>query len=167
MDGEQINRVPGKNRQQRVELGGRLEAEARLHRERNRHRVAQRTEDGVNFLRFAQQSAARAFAIDDGRGTAEVQVNRRDGIFLQLPCCANERGDVVTDHLRDDGFAGRIFGDGLKYPFLRARIAMDPEVFRPINIRPAVARDDAHELQRRHVLHRCERKHRRAGAEQV
>ena len=156
-----------KQRQQRVKFRRRLETDARFHRERNRHRVAQRAENGVNFLRLAQQPAARAFAIDNRRGTAEVQVNRGDGILLQQLRVADERGNVVADELRDDGPAGGIFGDGIENPFFRPRIAVDAEIFRPINIRPAVTRDDAHELQRRHVLHRREREHGRSRAEQV
>ena len=88
-------------------------------------------------------------------------------MLLQQLCVADERGDVVADELRDDGFAGRIFGDGIENPFFRARIAVDAEVFRPINIRSAVTRDDAHELQRRHVLHRREREQRLFAAEQI
>ena len=41
---------------------------------------------------------------------------------------------------------------------------MDAEVFRPINVRPAVARDDAHELKRGHILHGREGEQRRSVA---
>ncbi len=167
VDGEQINRMLYEQRQQRVELGGRIKTDARFHSERNRYRVAQCAENGVNYFRRAQQPAAGAFAINDGRGAAEIQVNRGDGIFLQQFRRADERGNVVADELGDDGFAGRILGDGIENPFFRPRIAVDAEVFCPINIRPAVARNDAHELQRRHVLHRRERQHRVGGAEQI
>ena len=85
VDGEQVNRMLGEQRQQRVELSRRLETDARLDGERNRHRVAQRAEDGVNFLRLAQQAAARAFAINDRRGTAEIQLNCGDGMVAAIP----------------------------------------------------------------------------------
>ena len=166
VDGEQVNRVLGKHRQQQIKFLRRFKTDARLHRERNNHRVAQRAENGVNARRLAQQPAAGAFAINNRCGTAEVQVNRGDGKLLQQLRVAHERGNVVADHLRDDGLAGGVFGDGIENPLFRPRIAVDAEVFRPINLRPAVAVHDAHELERRHILHRRERGEQRVAAEQ-
>ncbi len=156
-----------KNWQQRIKFLRRFKTNARFYRKRHRHRVAQRAENRVNARWFAQQSAARALAINNWRGTTEIQINRGDGKLLQQLCIAHERGNIVADHLRDDGFTGGIFGDGIENPFFRPRIAMDAKIFRPINFRPAVAVNDAHELQRRHVLHRRERGEWRIAAQQL
>lgn len=167
VDGQQVNRMFREQWQQRVELGGRLETDARLHRERNCDRVAQRAEDGVDFLRFAQQASPGTFAINDRRRAAEVQLNRGNGVTLQFLRRADERGDVVADELCNNRATGRVFGDGIENPFLRARIAVDAEVFRPTNIRPAVACQHAPELERGHVLHRREREDGRRAVKQV
>ena len=48
-----------------------------------------------------------------GDRAAEVQINRRDWMLLQLVRGAHEGRDVVADHLRDDRPAGWILRDGL------------------------------------------------------
>ncbi len=143
--------------QQFVEDVRRIEAEARFDGEFDGDGVAQRAEDGVHALRFAQQAAAGAFAINDGRGTAEVQVHGGDGILLQFLRGADERGDVVADHLRDDGPAGGILGDGFENPFFEVRGGVDAKIFGVINIRAAVRRHESPERQVGDVLHRRER----------
>ena len=91
-----------KNRQQFIEHVRRIKAEARFDGELDFHRVAQRAENGVHALGFAQQTAAGAFAINDRRGAAEIQVHGGNRIFLQLARGAHQRRNVVADHLRDD-----------------------------------------------------------------
>ena len=110
-------------------------------------------------LRFAQQSAASAFAIDDGSGAAEVQVNGRDGIVLQFLGRAHERRDVVADHLGDDRPAGGILRDGIQDPLFQVGNGVDAKVFGPVNIRSAVTADHAHEFQRGDILHGRQREH--------
>ena len=89
--GEHVERVPREDRQQRVELLRRGETEARLHGERDRHRLAQRAEDGVDARALAQQAAAGALAVDDRRGAAQVQVDGRDRQLLQRRRRAHQR----------------------------------------------------------------------------
>ena len=117
---EQINRVLREDRQQRVKLVRRSEAHARFHRELDAHRIAQRAENGVNALRFAEQSAAGAFLVNDRRGAAEIQVNRHDREALQFFRGAHERGNVVADHLRDDRLARGVLFDGRHDPGLQS-----------------------------------------------
>ncbi len=105
------------------------------------HGVAQRAENGIHARGLAEQPAARAFAIDDRRRTAQVQVHRRNRILLQLARGAHQRGDVVADHLRDHRPAGRVLGDRLEDVLVQPRSGVDPEVLRDIDIRPAVGGD--------------------------
>ena len=163
MNGQRVERVLGKDGQQRVELAYVTEAHASFDGELDADRFAQRSEDGINPLRLAQQATARALAIHDGRGAAEVQVNRGDVKLLKFLRRADERGDVVADHLRDDGPARGVLFDGIENPFLRARHGVDAEVFRPINIRAAVAVHEIPKRAVRHVLHRGERQERRGA----
>ena len=103
-------------------------------------------------------------AIDLNLGCPAPIVYRKcaGGGLLREP----QRIDAILGALRDDGPAGGIFGDGIQNPFFRPGIAVNAEVFRPINIRPSVTGDDAHEFQRGHILHWCQREHRRGSGQQ-
>ena len=91
--GERVDRVPGEDRQQPVELLRRGETEAGLHRERDRHRLAQRAQDGVDALALPEQAAAGALPVDDRRRAAQVQVDGGDGQLLERPSpCAPATG---------------------------------------------------------------------------
>ena len=128
--GEQVERVLREDGQQLGEDLRRVEADAGLDREPDLHRVAQRAQDGIHARGVAQQAAARAFAIDDRRGTAQVQIHRRHRVLLQLARRAHQRGNVVADHLRDDRPAGGVLGDGLEDVLVQPRSGIDPEVLR-------------------------------------
>jgi hypothetical protein len=121
----------------------------------------------VNALRFAEQTTARTFLVNDGRGTAEVQINRGDRKLLQCFRRANERRNVVADQLRNDGLAGGILFDGFENPLLWSRDGMNAKVFRPVNIRTPVTMHQIPERGIGHILHRREREEGRGAAEQV
>lgn len=61
---------------------------------------------------FAKEPAACIFAIDDGSGAAEVEVDSCDGVFREFLSGADKFWGVLADHLRDDGLVGRVFRDG-------------------------------------------------------
>jgi WG containing repeat len=165
--GKQVKRMFRENGQQFLEDVGRIEAEARLDGELDGNGLAQRAEDGVHAFRFAQQATAGAFAVNDGRGTAEVEVNGGHGQLLEFLRGADEGRNVVADHLRDDRLAGGILGDGFDDPFLEVRHGMDAEIFRVIDIRAAVLGHQPPERQVGDVLHRREREDGLRGVEQL
>jgi len=105
MHGQQINGMFGKQIQQRVKPS----AESKPIRV---FTVSGMATASRNAPRMASISPARAAGrprrICDKRPgrAAQVQINRRDGILLQGAGRARQRGDVVADHLRDDGPPG-------------------------------------------------------------
>lgn len=166
VDGEEVERMAREDGKEFVEDRGRIKAESGLDGELDGDGVAEGAEDGVHTAGFAEESAAGAFAIDDGRGATEVQVDGSDGISLQLGGGANEGGDVVADHLRDGGFAGGIFGDGFENPFFEMGHGVDAEIFGVIDVRTAVGRHEFPEREVGDILHRRERENGlRAGKE--
>lgn len=167
VDGEQVERMAGEDRQELVEDRGVIKTDPCFHGERDRDRFAQRAQDRVDALRLAKQTPTRAFATHDRHRTPEVQIDRRDGMLLQLARGADKRRDVVADHLRDDRPAGRVLRDGRKNLRIEPRIGQDPEVFGEINVGVPVTADQPHEAQVRHILHRREREDRLVAAEQL
>ena len=111
MDGYEINGVFCKEREKYLKGFLRVEAKTGLHRELPWNGVSQRPENFIDTGQVAQQSSARALAVDHRGGTAEVQIDRRDGMLGQLLCRTNQRRDVVANHLSDNGAAGRILRD--------------------------------------------------------
>ena len=104
----------------------------------------------------AQQTAPGAFAVNDRSGAPKIQVDGGDGILLKLPRRANERRDVIADHLGHDGFAGRIMSDRLENVTIQGGSGMHPEVLSEINVRAAILRHECPKRQVGHVLHRGE-----------
>jgi len=80
---------------------------------------------------------------------------------------ADQSGNVVADHLGDDGAAGVVFGDGTEDGFFEIGSGVDAEVFGVKKIRPAVTRHEAHEGQIGHILHRREGQERVRFCEQT
>src|SRR5207247_1346808 len=101
-----------------------------------------------------------ALAVDYWRRTTEVQINRRDWIPLQFLRRPDQCGDIVADQLRYRWTARRIFRDRAQDWLLQVRSRMHPEIFREINIRPAVPAHQTPERQIRHILHRRQRQQR-------
>jgi hypothetical protein len=167
VDGKQVERMTEEDGKEFVENSAVIEADARFHRERDRDGFAQCAQDSIDAVGVAEQTAAGAFAIHDRNGAAEVQINRRDRVLLQLARGADERRDVVADHLRDDRAARRILRDGGEDLRIESRFGQDPEVFGEIKVRVAVAADQAHEAQVRDILHRREREDGSVAAQQV
>lgn len=87
-------------------------------------------------------------------------------MLLQLARGADERRDIVADHLGDDRPSGRVLRDGAKDLRIEPRLVQDPEVLRKINVRVPVFADQAHEAQVRHILHRRERQDRLGATKQ-
>ena len=86
-------------------------------------------------------------------------------MLLQFFGRADQGRHVIADHLRHHRAAGRILGDRLQYPAVQPRLGVDPEIFRPIHVRPAVTRHQAPERQVSHVLHRRKREDRLAAVQ--
>ena len=163
MHGDQIDRVLLEKPQQRLENLRSIETDPRFYREGNRNCLPQRAEDRVDLFRFAQQSAAGAFSVNDRRGASEVQVDCSHGMLLQFFRGADQGRHIIADHLRHHRPAGRILGNRLQYVAFQPRLGVHPKVFRPIHVRTAVTRHQAPERQVSHVLHRRKRKNRLAA----
>ena len=84
VNGEQVERMAGEDRQELVEDSGVIEADARFHRERDGDGFAQRAQNPVDAGGVAEQTAAGAFAIHDRHGAAKVEIDRGDGMLLQF-----------------------------------------------------------------------------------
>ena len=73
-------------------------------------------------------------------------------------CCrvgrADERGNIVADHLRDDGLPGGVPLDGVENPLLRRRLGVDAEVLGPVDVGTAVLVNQRPEGAVGDVLHR-------------
>ena len=136
---QQVQRVFGENCQQFRKRFGRLEPEARLDRKHGCDRIAQSAQDGIHALRLTQQAAAGAFAIDHGRRTAQIQVHRGNGILLQLPRCADQRRNIVANHLGHNRLACGILSDGPEDVLVERRSGVNAEILGKINIRTAVS----------------------------
>lgn len=159
--------MTGENQQELVEDMGVVEADARFHGEGDRDGCAQGAQDLVDAVWVTEQTAAGAFAIHDRHGAAEVQIDRRDWMLLQLACGTDQRRDVVADHLRDDRATGRVLRDGGENLRIEARGGQDAEIFGEVNVSVSVAADQAHERQVRDVLHRREREDGILAAQQI
>ncbi len=85
-----------------VEDSRRVEADTRLHG-KGIVIAARSAPNGVHARGVAEEAAAAHLAIHDGRGAAEFEVDRSDRMLQEFARGANERGDVVADHLCDDG----------------------------------------------------------------
>ena len=84
--GQKIDLVPGEERQERVPVGIVTETYPGLDRERHpRHDLAEGSQDGINSMRFAQQSPAGTLAVHDGRGAPQIEIHGSHRILLQLP----------------------------------------------------------------------------------
>ena len=157
---QQIQPMPRENLQQRVELRRALKPDARLHGERPLHRAPQHAEEFVHARQVAEQAAARALAINDRCGAAEIEIDRRDGVFFESLRHAGHRLEVVADDLRHRRTAGGIFHDRTQNRFLGHIVGRHAEILGEIQIRPAVARHQPPERPVRDVLHRRERQNR-------
>src|SRR5687767_4944611 len=111
VDREDVRTMLAEDREELVEVCGRIEADACLDGEFDvGNGIAESADDRIDAVWLPQETATRAFAINDRRGTAEVQVDASDFVALQCGGSADERRDVVADHLCDDRTAGGILG---------------------------------------------------------
>jgi len=72
VDGEEVDLMLREDGEEFVEDVGIVEADAGLNCKRNGDGLSEGAEDGIDALGFTEEAAAGAFAIDDGRGAAEV-----------------------------------------------------------------------------------------------
>ena len=75
VDRQAVDAVAAENFQQRGKLVLVRVADAGLHGEAAGNRLAQRSQETVDLLRFAQQAAAGVLAADDRRGAAEIEID--------------------------------------------------------------------------------------------
>ncbi len=129
------------------------EADAALDGEAPPDRGAQRLQEGVHPFRMAQQPAAGILAADHRRGAAEVEIDARNRQPLQLAGAAQQGGQILADHLREDRNAGFVLGDGPDRLGIEPGIRRDAEVLGDEQVRPAIAGHQPHERQVRDVLH--------------
>lgn len=126
----------------------------------------------VNGMSMTSRNAPRIRSMRSGSRSSPPPAHLRYTIGTGQPsfrsiaatgCCCSSRAvrtsgrNVVADHLRDDGAAGRVLRDGGEDMRIKPRLGQDPEVFGEINGRVAVTADQAHEAPVRHILHRRER----------
>ena len=167
MDCEQVEPVSGENLQQGVKLRRTLKPDARLDRKRTPHRAAQNAEEFVHPGQVPEEPTASTFAINNRRGTAEVEIDRRDGVLFQSLRHAGHRHEVVADDLRYRWPAGGIFHNRAQDRFLRHIVGRNPKKFGEIQIRTAMAGHQPPERPVCDVLHRRERKNRPPALEQL
>lgn len=153
VDGEEVQGVAGENGKQLGEGVGGIEADPSFNGERDAEGVAEGAEDRIDALGFAEQAAAGTFAVDDGGGAPEVEVDGSDGEMLQFPGGPDEGGDIITDELGNDRPARGVVRDGLEDVAVEAGPGIDAEVFREVEVGAAEAGEQAPEGQVGDVLH--------------
>src|SRR5688572_579370 len=130
-----------------------MKTNACFHRERDSDCLTQCAENGIDPLGFSEETASRAFAVNHRCGATEIQINRGYSVSLQLARRANQRRDVITDHLRDDRSLRRILSDRTKNIFLKIRCWMNTKVFGVVNVGAAILRHQPPEWQISDILH--------------
>ena len=153
VDGEQVERVPGKNGQEPVEYRRVIKSDPGFHGKPDGYGLTERAKDGVDAIRIAQETAPGAFAVNHGGRASEVEVDGSDGELLQFARGPDQRRDVVANHLGDGRSAGGIAGEGLDDPFLEVRVFVDAEILGVIKIRAAVLRHEPPKGEVGYVLH--------------
>lgn len=124
MDGEEVDGVAGEEGEEAFPSGGVGEPDTSLDGEGDEvDGIAEGAEDGVDACGFAEESAAGALAVHDGRGAAEVEVDGGDRELLELAGGGGECDGVVADELSDGGSAGGVEGEGLTTELSRELVA--------------------------------------------
>ena len=159
VDCDKIDRMFPEQWQEQLERPLVVEPEPRLDRELSRDRLAQGPENSVHTWQVAEESASGALAIDDRRGATEVEIDGGGGMFLQFLARTDKGGDVIADHLRDDGAARGITDDRVEDRLVESRGRVDSEILGVVQVRAAVAGHQFPEGPVGHILHRRERKH--------
>lgn len=115
---------------------------------------------------MAEETAAGVFAVDDGSGTAEVEVDTGDGVRFEVVDGADDFGGIVADELGDDGALGGIFGDGAEDVGIESGMDVDAEIFGDVEVRSAAFGNRLHEGEVGNVLHGSEEKGGAMGGEE-
>ena len=74
-------------------------------------------------------------------------------MLFQFPGASQQGGDVLPDHLGEDGFPGRILIDAAQDVGFQTRVLVNPEIFRDVDVGPPESFHNPHERQVSHVLH--------------
>ena len=164
---EQIQAVFGKNLKQRIELPGILKPQSRLDREGSLHRLPQHPQQGIHPRQIAQQPTAGTLAVNDRRGTPEVEVYRSHGMPFQRLGGSRHGLKIVSNNLRNRWTTGGIFENRTEDVFLRDIMRRHAEELGEIQIRPAVFRHEPPERQVCDVLHGSQREDRRTSLEKA
>ena len=88
--GEQIDLMTLEDREEFGKHAGIIEANASLDGERNLHGLAQRSEDGIHPVGFAQKTAAGAFLVNHRSRAAEIQIDGGDRMLLEFLRCGDQ-----------------------------------------------------------------------------
>ena len=161
---QNIRLMPRINRQQRLKLRQRrrLHPDPRLHRERHlRDRLPQRPQDPVNPRQIPQQPAPRALVEHPRRRTAQIQVNPRHRMLLQLLRRPHQIGHVIANHLQHHRPPCLVLRRAAQNLPVQLRVRRHPKILRKTHIRPAITPEQMNEPMVRHRLHRRQRQHRR------
>ena len=161
MNRKQVELVLGKNLEQRIELCGVSKSQSRLDCKRSSNRRPQHAEQLINSRQITKQSPTRAFTIDHWRGTTEVQIHGRHGVFFKRLGGSRHRLKIIADDLSDRWPTSRIFRDGTEDRFLRRVMRGDTKKLRKIKVCPAVSCHQTPKWQISHILHGSQRQYRR------
>ena len=116
--------------------------------------IAKGPDHPVNFLWLSQQSAARAFSANRRTRAAEVEIDSRDRVMLQLPDRIDHMRRFGTDDLRKDRPAGAVFIDRAENVAIRPERVVNAEELGDKPIGSAASSANPHERKVRDALHR-------------
>ena len=166
MDRHQIDGMFPEEREECLEGALIIESEPGLDGELSRDCIPQRPENAIDAVQVPQESSPRALAVDDRRGTSEVQVDGGDRVVSEFPSRPDQRGNVVSDHLRDDRTARGIARDRFQDGLVETRGRVDPEILGVVEVGAPVSGHQLPEGPVGHVLHGCQRQERHGRCEQ-
>lgn len=118
-------------------------------------RIAKDPDHPVNFMRLAQQSAARAFSANRRARAAEVEIESSDRVLLQLSDRIDHVSWFGTDNLRKDRSIGAVLIDRAENVAIWSECMVHAKELgdKPIGATSACA--NPHEREVRDALHWC------------
>lgn len=103
---------------------------------------------------ISQQTTSRMLAANNGRRTAQIQIDPRHGILLQKPNRTEQVRNVPPNHLGHYRTRSGLLRDGMENVPPGLRMAVDPEILRHPDIGTSATVNHAPEGKIRHLLHR-------------
>ena len=76
---------------------------------------------------------------------------------LQFARAANQRGNVIADHLGNRGLTGRVGRDGLQNGGVEERVGIDPEIFGEVEVGSPVKSHEPPKWKVCNILHGSKR----------